>query len=314
MNFPHMFLPEQGLSRNIAVLKRWNRVKPNRILTFHFDPNLWLSMVFSLGSRCSLAFYVEKTWDSWVPRTWVKEKLKRFVFSWADVIFCPGDDAVEYVARYRRSGSFRRLPHVVDVKGLSAASGLRESGNGLRLLYLGRFVEEKGLVDLMAAVDLLPLDVGISLHFAGSGPLLPVLEKWALRCALPVSIQGFVQHSEIIPVLAAADVLVFPTHGDPYGLVVDEAMASGMPVIASSSAGEISSRLVSGPAESRGVIVPPRDPVALAAAIDALAQDPATVARMKVAAEGYAESYSSIENWVHAIEEWCESPQPAGRH
>ncbi len=46
--------------------------------------------------------------------------------------------------------------------------------------------------------------------------------------------------------LCRRDVFVFPTLGDPYGLVVDEAMASSLPVISTSAAGEIADRIVDG--------------------------------------------------------------------
>ncbi len=53
----------------------------------------------------------------------------------------------------------------------------------------------------------------------------------------------FVQKDRLPEFYALGDAFVFPTRGDPYGLVVDEAMASGLPVIASDAAGEITSRV-----------------------------------------------------------------------
>jgi glycosyltransferase involved in cell wall biosynthesis len=306
MEFPHRFLPRGLLTRNLAVIRRWRQVKPDRIFTFHFDPSLWPSMLMTIGSGRTLAFYIEKTWDSWISRRWVKERLKRCLFSHADIVFCPGDDAARYVRKYRLLGPLQRLPHVVDVDLLSTAIDRRASVKDLRLLYLGRFVREKGLEDLMAAVSLLPVDCRVSLHLVGAGPMLDTLKEWASKSSISVTLQGFVQHAEIVPVLAGADVLVFPTHGDPYGLVVDEALASGMTVISSSAAGEILSRLVDGPERPRGLVIPPYDPAALAAAIERLACDRETVKKMMVAARSYTKSHSMIEDWVHSIEEWCE--------
>lgn len=67
-----------------------------------------------------------------------------------------------------------------------------------------------------------------------------------------------------------ADVFVFPTLGDPYGLVVDEAMACGLPVISTSAAGEIRDRIEQG---VNGYIVPPEDSASLADSMLKLAQD-----------------------------------------
>ena len=69
---------------------------------------------------------------------------------------------------------------------------------------------------------------------------------------------------------AVSDVFVFPTLGDPYGLVVDEAMACSLPVISTSSAGEIWGRVENG---VNGYIVPPEDSLALGVAMERLAND-----------------------------------------
>ena len=65
---------------------------------------------------------------------------------------------------------------------------------------------------------------------------------------------GFFQKAELPRLYAAADVFVFPTLGDPYGLVVDEAMACSLPIISTSAAGEIRDRVESG---VNGFVVPP---------------------------------------------------------
>ena len=72
---------------------------------------------------------------------------------------------------------------------------------------------------------------------------------------------GFHQKSELPRFYAAAEIFVFPTLGDPYGLVVDEAMACSLPIISTSSAGEIHDRVEEG---VNGYIVPPKDSETLA--------------------------------------------------
>ena len=57
---------------------------------------------------------------------------------------------------------------------------------------------------------------------------------------------GYVQSQEMGPYLAAADVLVMPSHLEPWGLVVNEAMATGMPVIATTCSGAATDLIVDG--------------------------------------------------------------------
>jgi glycosyltransferase involved in cell wall biosynthesis len=82
-------------------------------------------------------------------------------------------------------------------------------------------------------------------------------------------------------VYALGDVFVFPTRGDPYGLVVDEALAAGLPVISTTSAGEIVERVKPG---ETGELVPRDDIDALAAAMCRMCDDPIGIARMGQAA------------------------------
>jgi glycosyltransferase involved in cell wall biosynthesis len=96
-----------------------------------------------------------------------------------------------------------------------------------------------------------------------------------------VRFAGFREGDELLDLLGASDVFVFPTLGDPYGLVVDEAMAAGLPVISSDAAGEIRSRVVP---DVTGAVVPSGDARALAGAMIVMASDHENRRRMGEAA------------------------------
>lgn len=106
---------------------------------------------------------------------------------------------------------------------------------------------------------------------------------------------GFRQKPEVPRLYAASDVFVFPTLGDPYGLVVDEAMACSLPVVSTSAAGEIRDRIEDG---VNGYIVPPEDSSALADRMLGLAGDRALRERMG------EESARKVSG--HTPEKWAE--------
>jgi len=82
---------------------------------------------------------------------------------------------------------------------------------------------------------------------------------------------GFVHREELPEIYALAEGLIFPTHSDPWGLVVNEAMACGLPVIVTSVAGCTLDLVQDG---WNGFVVPPRDASALARATASLAETP----------------------------------------
>jgi alpha-maltose-1-phosphate synthase len=91
-----------------------------------------------------------------------------------------------------------------------------------QLLFVGRFVEKKGLAALRALATLRP---DCDLVLVGSGPIDPA--QWHLP---NVRLPGRKSHAELAELYSVADALVLPSVGEGYPLVVQEALASGLPV------------------------------------------------------------------------------------
>ncbi|QYG92254.1 glycosyltransferase family 4 protein [Iamia sp. SCSIO 61187] len=168
----------------------------------------------------------------------------------------------------------------------------------VRVCCVGTLHEVKGQATLVDACRLL-VDEGrdIMCTLVGDGPDRDALEERAERAGLAgrVRITGRVARPEVVAVLAEADVLVAPsvasTDGRREGLpvVVLEAMAVGVPVVASRLSG-IPEAVED---EVTGLLVPPGDPGAVAAAIGRVLDDPvAAEARVERAAERVAADFS----------------------
>jgi len=107
-------------------------------------------------------------------------------------------------------------------------------------LFVGRLVREKGIFDLLHAYGALPLELraAIGLVFVGEGNGRPELERRAAEIVPgAVHFAGFVHREQLPSYYALSEALVFPTRNDPWGLVVNEAMACGLPVICTAVAG-----------------------------------------------------------------------------
>jgi len=137
--------------------------------------------------------------------------------------------------------------------------------------YIGRFVEEKGLGTLMAALD--QVSTPWRAIFLGEGPMRETLETWAFRHKDRARIVPAVSHERVPAYLNAFDMLCAPSRTTPnwrevFGRMVIEAFACEVPVLASDS-GELPS--VIGDA---GLILPEEDVNAWARALENLLESP----------------------------------------
>lgn len=161
---------------------------------------------------------------------------------------------------------------------------------GAPLTIVGRLVEIKGHDTLLAALAHVP---GVALDIVGDGPLRSQLEADIERSKLGDRVRLLGRIAPAGPVLDAASVVVVPSRGEGFGMVALEAMERGRAVIAS-RVGGLPEIVADG---ETGLLVPPDDPQALAAAIRTLAADPARAAAMGAAGRRRAlERFSQERN------------------
>jgi len=129
-------------------------------------------------------------------------------------------------------------PHCVDNDAFAAASsGIRRAEGRRRVLFVGKLIGRKHPADLLHAVTQLG-DETVQIAFAGSGELEAELRKIAASSSIHADFMGFVNQSELPAVYASADLLVLPSDGqETWGLVVNEAMACGIPAVVSNVVG-----------------------------------------------------------------------------
>jgi glycosyltransferase involved in cell wall biosynthesis len=105
------------------------------------------------------------------------------------------------------------------------------------ILYVGRFQRRKRVLDLIQAFERLGM-TGVSLVLVGTGEEFAACRAYVSdRQLTGVHFLGFRNQAELPRLYAMADVFVLPSSEEPWGLVLNEAMASGLPVVASESVG-----------------------------------------------------------------------------
>lgn len=290
------------------------RSKPDLLVTYYVGPLSVLPWLAAYRRGIATAIWTFVYFERWIPRVPWKEKLARYMFSRTDGVITLGPDGRSYARgfgtpderiHYARFGiDFDRFAPVragteSERDSVRATLGLR----GVTFIYVGRLEPGKGLPHLLDAFAILQRRMAlrgeeVSLLLVGEGKDRPKLEA---RCEAEgvrnVVFAGFQQTARLPTYFAAGDVFVFPSLGDPYGLVVDEALASGLPVI-STTIGEITERVDEG---ESGFVVPPANSAALLDRMERLVVDAALRKEMgKVAAERIREF--TPERWAAEFE------------
>ena len=167
------------------------------------------------------------------------------------------------------------------------------------VVYTGRLVEAKGLLDLLAAWSLLAAEApDAHLVLLGSGALEGELRRRAGSPPLAGRVHLVGEVHDVRPYLGAATAFVFPswTEGLPNALL--EAMAMGLPCVAT-AIGPIQDAVTDG---VEGLLVPARDPQRLAATLAALLSQPILAARLGRAARARVEAKFSLSREVDLLE------------
>jgi glycosyltransferase involved in cell wall biosynthesis len=280
--FPFRYVaPRRVLGRAIPIpLDDLRRARPDVIVHDYWPWYLGLGVLGSKAFAQRTALRVLPTFDPLGQRTRFGHLSMNFIFRAVDGAKVSGPDGAAYAARYglpiERTA---RVTQTIDTGRFARAAEMpageraelrqRLGLTGCAFLCVGRLWSGKGLDYLLEAYrQVAAVTPDVSLLLVGDGP--EEAKYRALAAELPnVVFTGWIPEAGLPEYFGACDVVVFPTLGDPHGLVVEEAMATRKPVISTELAGDIRLRL-----EGRGgFVVPGRDAHALAQRMSQLASD-----------------------------------------
>ena len=168
------------------------------------------------------------------------------------------------------------------------------------LLYVGRFAPEKNLPRLLEAFATVVRREPTRDHrlvLVGGGPEESALKAQAAALSGRVSFPGFKQADELPLYYGLASAFVLPSLVEPWGLVINEAMASGLPVIASSQCGAVPDLVFPG---LNGLVVDPHDTRDIARAISGMMSDEGRRGEMGRASARLVDTFS-VDNWCRAL-------------
>jgi len=306
-----------NLLLNGKVLSTLNKVKPNAVLCGGYNYLAsWQCAYWARVHRVPLLLWSESTaLDKRSGHRLVEFAKARFL-GLCRAFVVPGRSSFKYLQDLGLTDDrIFVTPNAVDSElfaGLAEQARRDASQTRARhslplryFLYVGRLVRAKGVYELLEAYARLDSEsrAQVGLLLVGDGTECSELMERASHI-VPGDIQfsGFVQRDGLPQLYALADGLIFPTHSDTWGLVVNEAMACGLPVIVTSVAGCAADLVQDG---WNGFVVPPGDPAPLAEAMAHIAGDSALRSKMASRSRERIAAYSPeawAEGMVKAVE------------
>jgi glycosyltransferase involved in cell wall biosynthesis len=247
---------------------------PDVVHSFLFHANVACRILSLLGALPSRRLICEiQTVE--VERPW-HLTIERFTHRWCRCVVGNSPSVIEHLARYARIGAERLVlvPGGVDPEPIRSAGPADRQALGLNpadpvLLWVGRLDPVKGLDDFIAAAAIVHQTIPIQVVLVGEGKDRDRLNRLAAQRDLADRVHLTGRRSDTASLLRMADLFVFPslTEGMPNALL--EAMAAGLPIVATDVPGNRD--LIEG--GENGLLVPARQPRHLADAIAMLLKD-----------------------------------------
>ncbi len=285
------------LPRLVVLLRR---EKPDLVNTHLWTADLWARLA-AVIARVPRIVVTEQNVDVW--KRWYHRVIDRILFNWTDRVICVSDQVVEFYTRELKVPSQKTamIPNAIDLApfhGASPPRGLREeigsAGGEFLFVCAARLHPQKRHCDLFEAARLL-LAMGCGdfrLLIVGEGSLREELERLSESKGLKSRIHFLGLRQDIPSILLQSDAFVLASDYEGLPLAILEAMAAGLPIVAT-NVGGVPQVVDDG---GNGYLVAPRDPGSLADAMARVAADRETSRRMGDIGKLRVSREYSIEN------------------
>jgi N-acetylglucosaminyldiphosphoundecaprenol N-acetyl-beta-D-mannosaminyltransferase len=244
----------------------------------------------------------------------LRQALRRWLLRRADTVVVNGGSGRRYIERFGFDGRrifhvpYTALPDIFEQLPLT-----RPAESAHRLLYVGQLIERKGLVPFVQALASWAASHThrfVEFDLAGSGPVRGEIEALRLPENLSLNWLGDCDYATLAQAYASAGIFAFPTLADEWGLVVNEAMSAGLPVLGSlysQAVEELCREGVNG-----WTFHPDRSTEMLEAIDRAMSMSPAELDGLRASARGSAEPLTpryAIDSLMPALEAALDQPK-----
>jgi glycosyltransferase involved in cell wall biosynthesis len=250
---------------SIGISRRLARLKPDVLLVVSWKPVALEPLLWARLSGCATVMWSESTSFSGMLRGSLSTRIRRRIVGMLDGFVTNGSQATAYLVALGIPAArivTSRLPAGATDAGQDVSVQAAGS-NGVRFLYVGRLIPRKRPLELIQAFETVRRELPeATLMLVGKGELEQQVRDASVRVP-GVRYAGYCEAGELAEHYSRSDVLVLPALREVWGLVVNEALAHGLFVVATDEVGSAYDLLD----EGSGVMVPAHDVARLAPAL-----------------------------------------------
>lgn len=210
------------------------KIKPNVVVSAELGMRSLFSAIYCRLSGVPLILWLTLSEHTESNKKGLRILLRKLLIKSADAILVNGKSAHSYIKRLGASCPFFYVPYTSDFE----LKRLREDFSAIKkkFLYSGQLIPRKGIKEMieeLCAWASKNTFVEIELFVAGSGPEKIYFSKLDRFSNIVYHLLGDIKYEELSKCYEEVDFYLFPTLGDEWGVVVNEALASGIPVLGS---------------------------------------------------------------------------------
>ncbi|WP_091085914.1 glycosyltransferase family 4 protein [Flavobacterium gillisiae] len=280
-------ISSNAVHNNPEVIKYLNKLNPDVVVIMGFYPTMLYAYLWSLFRAKKLIVFTDGTLQSESHLSLIHKIVRRIVFLKTSAFVGPSEASAALYESYGiNKNKFYRTYLSVNNKLFINGSSIDKKFD---LMFSGQFIDRKMPLFFVEIARLVKKQFGkCDVLILGNGILekdiLTLLDKYNIDYSFP----GFINQEELPKYYAQSKLFLFPTVNDPWGVVVNEAMASGMPVITCSNAGVANDLVIN---DLNGYVLPLSEMVWVDKIVE-IFNDDTTYKRLSVNAISHVQKYS----------------------
>lgn len=221
----------------LDTIPRLRAFRPDVIVTGEMGARTTQAMLYGRATGTPVHIWATLTEHLELQRGAARQALRQWLLQRADGVIVNGASGASYIRRFAVPGErIAIVPQTTAIGRFLDVPLQRSDPDARRLLVVGRLTAGKGverLLHALAAVGWACPQREIEMRVVGDGPERSSLQSVPLPANVHVGWTGHLEYDALPRCYARAGILAFPTLGDEWGMVVNEALAAGLPVLGS---------------------------------------------------------------------------------